>query len=160
MPPGARECWSQVPLRDPGASGLSFLGNNHGLPWVMFPRTWKPPGFDFQLLGLPGVEKATFIGSLSISCQAPLRTRLEDPRWWLEGGSRQHDLCKSEIFLRHWSHTWQKKTTKNKQNSDTPNPQPNKASSCHITLRKQEASRTTRCQLQTHLGDADQQVSK
>jgi hypothetical protein len=48
----------------------------------------------------------------------------EDPRWWLEGGSRQHELCESNILLRHWSHTWQEKTTKKKQNSDTSSSQP------------------------------------
>jgi hypothetical protein len=47
-----------------------------------------------------------------------------DPRWWLEGGSRQRELHKSKILLRYWSHTWQKKNTKKKQSSDTPNPQP------------------------------------
>jgi hypothetical protein len=45
-------------------------------------------------------------------------------RWWLEGGSRQRELHKSKILMRRWSHTWQKKTTKNKQNSDTLSPQP------------------------------------
>jgi hypothetical protein len=50
-----------------------------------------------------------------------------DPRWWLEGRSRQHELCKSKILLRHWSHTWQKKTTKKNQNSNTLNPQPVKS---------------------------------
>jgi hypothetical protein len=37
------------------------------------------------------------------------------------GESRQCELRKSKILLRHWSYTWQKKTTKKKQNSD---PQP------------------------------------
>jgi hypothetical protein len=51
-------------------------------------------------------------------------TVLEDPGWQLEGGSRQRECHKSEILLRCWSHTWQKKTTKKKQNSDTLHPQP------------------------------------
>jgi hypothetical protein len=33
-----------------------------------------------------------------------------NPRWQLEGGSRQCELHKSKILLRHWSYTWQKKT--------------------------------------------------
>jgi hypothetical protein len=44
-----------------------------------------------------------------------------------------------------------KKAKKKKQNSETLNPLP------VITLRKQEGSCTTRCQLQTCLGDADKQ---
>jgi hypothetical protein len=48
----------------------------------------------------------------------------EDPRWRLEGGSRERELHKSKILLRHWSHTWKKKTTKKKQNSNTLNSQP------------------------------------
>jgi hypothetical protein len=47
-----------------------------------------------------------------------------NPRWRPEGGSRQRELHKSKILLRGWSHTWQKKTTKKKQNSETLNPQP------------------------------------
>jgi hypothetical protein len=47
-----------------------------------------------------------------------------NPIWQIEGGSRQLELCKSKILLRCWSHTWQKKTTEKKQNSDTLNPQP------------------------------------
>jgi hypothetical protein len=47
----------------------------------------------------------------------------EDQRWRLEGGSRQLKLHKSKILLRTWSHTWQKKITKKKQNSNTLNPQ-------------------------------------
>jgi hypothetical protein len=39
-------------------------------------------------------------------------TLAEDPRWQLEGRSRQCELCKSKILLRCWSHTWQKKNTK------------------------------------------------
>jgi hypothetical protein len=63
MPPGARECWSQVPLRDPGASARGFPGNDRGLPPARFPGPRRPPGVDFQLLDSPGVEKATFIVS-------------------------------------------------------------------------------------------------
>jgi hypothetical protein len=48
----------------------------------------------------------------------------QDPRWRLEGRSRQCELHKSKILLRCWSHTWQKKTTKKNQNSDTLNPKP------------------------------------
>jgi hypothetical protein len=48
----------------------------------------------------------------------------KDPRWQQEGGSRQHELHESKVFLRCWSHTWQKKTTKKKQNFDTLNSQP------------------------------------
>jgi hypothetical protein len=44
-----------------------------------------------------------------------------DPRWLLEGGSRELEVCKSKILLRHWSHIWQNKITKKKQNSDTLN---------------------------------------
>jgi hypothetical protein len=47
----------------------------------------------------------------------------DDPRWQLEGGRRQCELCKSKILLRCWSYTWQKKASK-KQNSNTLNPQP------------------------------------
>jgi hypothetical protein len=32
----------------------------------------------------------------------------EDPRWQLEGGSRQHEIHTSKILLRRWNHTWQK----------------------------------------------------
>jgi hypothetical protein len=35
----------------------------------------------------------------------------EDPRWRLECKSRQHEFYKSKILLRHWSHTWHKKTS-------------------------------------------------
>jgi hypothetical protein len=49
---------------------------------------------------------------------------LRNPRWQLGGGSRQHVLYKSKILLRHWSQTWQKETTKKKQNSDTLNSHP------------------------------------
>jgi hypothetical protein len=38
-------------------------------------------------------------------------------------GRRQCEICKSKILMRHWSHTWQEKNTKKKQNSETPNPQ-------------------------------------
>jgi hypothetical protein len=31
-----------------------------------------------------------------------------DPRWQLGCRSRQLELCKSKILLRHWSCTWQK----------------------------------------------------
>jgi hypothetical protein len=41
---------------------------------------------------------------LSLNC-----TLRGDPRRRLEGGSRQHEFCKSKIFLRCWRHTWQKK---------------------------------------------------
>jgi hypothetical protein len=34
---------------------------------------------------------------------------IEDPRWQLERGSRQHKLSKSKILQRCWSHTWQEK---------------------------------------------------
>jgi hypothetical protein len=37
---------------------------------------------------------------------------------------KQTELLKSKILLRSWSHIWHKNTTKNKQNSDTPSPQP------------------------------------
>jgi hypothetical protein len=68
--------------------------------------------------GLPGQHE----GMSSNTNTATKKTR--DPRWRLEGGRRQCELCKSKMFLRRWSHTWQKKTTKNNQNSDTLNPQP------------------------------------
>jgi hypothetical protein len=47
-----------------------------------------------------------------------------DPRWQLEGRSRQCEVYKSKILLRHWSHTWQKTNTKKNRNSNTPSPQP------------------------------------
>jgi hypothetical protein len=58
-------------------------------------------------------------------------------RWQLGGKSRQCELCKSKILLRHYSHTWQNKVNKENQNSDTLNPQKYKAPPYHITLRKQ-----------------------
>jgi hypothetical protein len=60
----------------------------------------------------------------------------------IEGGSRQHELCKSKILLRCWSHTWQKKNTKKKQNSDTPNPQPIQSFSTPCDTEKTGGSRT------------------
>jgi hypothetical protein len=48
----------------------------------------------------------------------------EDPRWRLECRSREHEIRKSKILLRHWSHNWQKKSTKRNQGFDTLNPQP------------------------------------
>jgi predicted kinase len=47
-----------------------------------------------------------------------------DPRWQLDSRNRQHELCKSKILLRHWSHTWQKKSTKKHQNFNTLNSHP------------------------------------
>jgi hypothetical protein len=61
----------------------------------------------------------------------------EHTRWRLEGRSKQHELHKSKILLRCWSHTWQKKTTKNKQKSNTPNPQPAKSFSTPCYTEKQ-----------------------
>jgi hypothetical protein len=36
----------------------------------------------------------------------------EDPRWELECKSKQCELHKGKIFVRHWSHPWQKKKKK------------------------------------------------
>jgi hypothetical protein len=47
-----------------------------------------------------------------------------DTRWQLQGRSRQCDLHKSKILLRHLSHTLQKNTTNKNQNFSTSNPQP------------------------------------
>jgi hypothetical protein len=52
------------------------------------------------------------------------KEEVQDPRWGLEGWSRQQVLHKSKIMMRCWSHTWQKKTTKKKQISETSHPQP------------------------------------
>jgi hypothetical protein len=52
------------------------------------------------------------------------------------------------------------KNTKKNQNSDTLNPQPEIAYPLHNTLGKQEDSHATRCQLETSLKDADQDMSK
>jgi hypothetical protein len=85
----------------------------------------------------------------------------EDPRWQLDGTSRQHEPHESKILLRCWGHTWQKKKKKTRRiKTDTTNPQPVQNSPHHITLRKQEGSHTARHWLQTCLGEADQQMSK
>jgi hypothetical protein len=65
----------------------------------------------------------------------------KDPRWRLEGGSRQHELCKSKIFLKCWSHTWQKK----KQEAKLWNPdQPVK--SCSMPHYTEKTGGLTCCQ--------------
>jgi hypothetical protein len=71
------------------------------------------------------VIKETMVRSWELS-ERGIMVRIgrgKDPRWWQEGRSRQCELHKSKILLRHWSHTQQKKTTKKNQNSDTLNPQ-------------------------------------
>jgi hypothetical protein len=86
--------------------------------------------------------------------------RSSDPRWWLEGGSRQDELRKSNILLRCWSHTWQKKPPRRSKTPRPWTPSLYKVSPYHVTLRKQEGFCATRCQFQTCLGEADQQVNK
>jgi hypothetical protein len=89
-------------------------------------------------------------------------TDRENPRWQLEGGSRQHEFCKSKILLKHWSHTWQKKNTKNKQNSDTSNPQPVQSFSMPCYTEKTGWFPSHQTPAPNLLGrhPADQQVSK
>jgi hypothetical protein len=60
-------------------------------------------------------------------------------------------------LLRHWSYTWQKKTPRRSKTLTPWNPRVYKASSHHVTLRKQEGSYAARCQLHTCMGDTDQQ---
>jgi hypothetical protein len=44
-----------------------------------------------------------------------LENALGDSRWQLEGGSLQHELYKSKIVLRCWSHIWPGKKKKKHQ---------------------------------------------
>jgi hypothetical protein len=84
-------------------------------------------------------------------------------RWQIECRSRQHELHKSKILLRHESHLAGKK---NKKGSKLWHPEPPsqyKASPHYVTLRKQEGSHAARhqhqiCQTpcQTCLGDIRQ----
>jgi hypothetical protein len=47
----------------------------------------------------------------------------EDPRWWLEGGSRKH-ASYSEILERHWRHTLQAKPLRRGKTLTPPHIQP------------------------------------
>jgi hypothetical protein len=83
----------------------------------------------------------------------------EDPRWQLGRKQTAWDPYLKNLAEMLEPHLAEN-TSKKEQNSNTLNPQPNKASPHHITLRKREGSCAARCWLQTFLGDADQQVSK
>jgi hypothetical protein len=62
-----------------------------------------------------------------------------------------------QTILSCWSHTWQKKTKKKKQNSKTLSLKPLRIFTKLVTLRKQKGSSTARCWLQTGIGNTDKQ---
>jgi hypothetical protein len=90
-----------------------------------------------------------------------IKKEWRDPRWWLEGGSRQHELCKSKMLLRLWSQHLAEKNHQEEAKLWYPEP-PSHTKLLHTMLhwKKQEGSHDARCWLQTCLRDADQQVSK